>query len=201
MDTKKPEGTLFETETTNRMAELARLIAEHQDLTEEEAFKRIRQHFYKIILELQQNGEADVLGIGKLKKEPGRGYRLHRYPEEVRKKREQLRLQQQFGGIYGNFGERALDKFNIQAEFSFPLESFISRLSVYTNTPVDELKQKFQEQLEKAYAELMEKGIGYLPDFGYIRCTGDELNNVEFGINEKVAAAFRKHQSEESDDE
>lgn len=200
MDPKKPEGMLFDPENTNRLTKLAKLIAGQQGMDEEKALKLIRRHIYKIVLELEQFGEADAFGIGRLKKDPEGGYVLHHYPEETRKMWDQIQLQQEYGGELGNIGDRPLDEINIEAAFDFPVEAFIGKLAEHTGASFEELKQTFYEQLEQAYNELIENGIGYLPDFGYIRNTGDELSSVEFNLNDEVAGIFKKDEPGEPDD-
>lgn len=196
MDTKRPKGFLFEPEIEQRLKEMARLIAEHNDIEEDEVFRLLRRDMHRIFVELELYGESEMLEVGLLKRGKDGRIKLHKYPEQIIKRKRRLRLQQQYGGTVGDVGGPPVREFNVQMSADSAIEKCIEQMAEYKGVPADELKQLFWEQMEQAYDELMEEGVGCLPDFGYIRFAGEGLRELEFDLNEEVATLLEEHREE-----
>lgn len=196
MDTKRPKGLLFDPEVEQKLRKIARLIAIQNDSDEDEAFRLIRRDMHRIFTELELHGESEMLDIGVLKRGKDGRIRLHEYPEEFVKMKRWLQLQQQYGNELGDVGGPPVREFNVQMCADSVIKKGIEQLAEHRGVPAEELKQLFWEQMEQAYEEFMDEGIGCLPDFGYICFVDDGMKDLEFYFNEEASKILEGFEEE-----
>lgn len=195
MDTHKNNQGALPPLTDSQVQMMTEKIAQRVDMDKSEIADFIRSYWFKMFLELEETGKADFLGVGELeidKDNPGR-YKIIRYSEEKKRMKRQLKLQQQLGGETGSIGTLpSQEPLHILLDFDFPLEDLIAQLAEHRGVPVERMLQKFRDQLDRAFKEMVKNGDkGILPDFGFVQYGDAGLRDIIFDVNEEVAELLR----------
>lgn len=176
--------------------DLAKKELKKADIAEKVVTKVFRHLMHRVLSKLKQTGEAEFLGLGKLRmddKGSDTDFVLEPYSDEKIEWNKKLLLQQLFGGDRGNIKDPGPESSTPAIKFYFPVDNFIELMADERGVPAEELDKLFKEQLEKAYTAMIETGEGILPDFGILRYENRKTAEFSFEPNEELARIFEEN--------
>lgn len=176
--------------------DLAKKELKKAGIAEKVVTKVLRHLMHRLLSNLKQTGEADFLGIGKIKmddKGSDTDFVLEPYSDEKIEWNKKLLLQQLFGGDTGSIKNPNAKASTPAIKFYFPVDNFIELMAEERGVPAEELDKLFTEQLDPAYTEMIETGEGKLPDFGILRYENRKTAEFSFEPNEELARIFEEN--------